>query len=606
MTKPLLVLALLFSIACLKVDVPKGEFACASGADCGTGMACVEGLCECEQTGFGGNDCSVVCPAGMTGPDCGRCRDRLADPAAGCQTCVANADGSANVECSCRAGFVASPDKRSCLDFDECAAPTNPCGTSTCVNNAGSFSCDCATGYLAAADGKSCVDIDECAAEANPCGAGSCTNSDGGYACTCPGGYVAREDSRACDDVDECAAAANPCGAGTCVNGAGSYSCTCPAGYRLNGNRKGCEEVDECAEAAPCGSGTCTNSPGSYSCACPSGYVRRSDGTACDDVDECASTPCGTAVCSNRPGTFSCTCPAGYALRADGKACEDVDECANGTRLCDINAACTNKPGSYDCTCNAGFIGDGRACRQRSAGELVTKNLAGVTLEFSYIPAGTFTMGSPASDAEARAVERPQHQVTLTRPFLLLRNEVTQAQYQAVVGSNPSYFTGDASRPVERVSWYDAVAFCTGLEQREGVPAGTYGLPTEAQWEYAARAGTTTPRYGNLDEIGWYSVNSGNTTRPVWQKRANAWQLYDMLGNVLEWTADWYGDYTSSAQTNPTGPASGSVRVVRGGSWGLDARYARAAGFRDFLGGNPGDRGFNNQGYGFRIRRLLP
>jgi formylglycine-generating enzyme required for sulfatase activity len=229
------------------------------------------------------------------------------------------------------------------------------------------------------------------------------------------------------------------------------------------------------------------------------------------------------------------------------------------------------------------------------------KTLAGQTFEFSCIAAGTFQMGTSGSGLD----ENPQHSVTLTKAFLLQRTETTQAQYQAVIGSNPSYFQGSsyadaAGRPVEQVSWTNAVAYCDKLSQLEGVATGTYGLPTEAQWEYAARAGTTGSTYGSLADIAWYWNNSGNTTHVVKGKQANAWNLYDMLGNVWEWTGDWHGNYPQSPVTDPTGAASGSDRVFRGGSWTFFAEYSRAA-VRNKL--YPGGTSSN---LGFRPRRSLP
>jgi formylglycine-generating enzyme required for sulfatase activity len=217
-----------------------------------------------------------------------------------------------------------------------------------------------------------------------------------------------------------------------------------------------------------------------------------------------------------------------------------------------------------------------------TSGALVTRTLAGVAFEFSYVSQGSYLRGSPDSDVEAFADEKPQHSVTLTKPFLILRNEVTQAQYLAVIGSNPSIFTGDTSRPVENVTWNEALEFCNRLSQLEGVSSGTYRLPTEAEWEYAARAGTTDPRYGALGEIGWYYGNSAGTTHPVRQKQPNAWTLFDMLGNVQEWTQDFLGEYTAGAQVDPTGPSTGSGRTRRGGNFNLLADRVRAAGVRDY------------------------
>jgi formylglycine-generating enzyme required for sulfatase activity len=222
-------------------------------------------------------------------------------------------------------------------------------------------------------------------------------------------------------------------------------------------------------------------------------------------------------------------------------------------------------------------------------------------IEMVRIEPGTFLMGSPDTDPEAYDWEKPQRQVTLTQPFLLAKTEVTQAQYLAVMGVNPSSLTGDPNRPVESVTWNQAVAFCDRLSEMNGVAHGTYGLPTEAQWEYAARAGTTTARYGELDSIAWSGANSGGTSHPVGQKLPNAWGLYDMLGNVWEWTSDWYGDYGAAPMTDPTGPASGPGRSARGGGWDLEGQFMRAM-VRGYV--DRDDVTFNI--LGFRPRRSLP
>jgi formylglycine-generating enzyme required for sulfatase activity len=162
--------------------------------------------------------------------------------------------------------------------------------------------------------------------------------------------------------------------------------------------------------------------------------------------------------------------------------------------------------------------------------------------------------------------------------FEMSATEITQAQYEAVMGTNPSYFKGE-NLPVERVSWNDAMEFCQKLSERTGQ---RYDLPTEAEWEYACRAGTTTKYYtGDSDNAlaraGWYVVNSGKTTHPGGQKEGNSFGLYDMHGNVWEWCRDWYGAYSSQSQSNPTGPGSGSFRVLRGGGLAIPADSCRAA-----------------------------
>ncbi len=214
----------------------------------------------------------------------------------------------------------------------------------------------------------------------------------------------------------------------------------------------------------------------------------------------------------------------------------------------------------------------------------------GVEMEFMPISAGSFQMGSNNGGSD----EKPVHQVTLTKPFWLAKTEVTQQQYQQIMGCNPSKFKegygwfkklGSEAwgNPVERVSWNDAVEFCrklTQLERQAGrLPEGfEYTLPTEAQWEYACRAGTTGDYAGSLDVMGWYSSNGGGKTHSVGSKQANAWGLYDMHGNVWEWCLDWYGDYPSgNVTTDPQGAGSGSDRVLRGGSWYCGASFCRSA-----------------------------
>jgi formylglycine-generating enzyme required for sulfatase activity len=224
------------------------------------------------------------------------------------------------------------------------------------------------------------------------------------------------------------------------------------------------------------------------------------------------------------------------------------------------------------------------------------------TNRWAWIAPGTFTMGSPASEQDRDSDEGPQTQVTITRGFWLGRYEVTQAEYQAVIGANPSYFTGDASRPVEQVSWNDATNYCGKLTEQERaagrLPAGwAYRLPTEAEWEYACRAGTTTrfswgddPGYSQLGNYAWYGANSGSQTHPVGQKQPNPWGLYDMPGNVWEWCWDWYrGSLPGGAVSDPRGPTSGSFRVFRGGCWGDYAQFCRSA-FR--YSDEPGDRSY--------------
>jgi formylglycine-generating enzyme required for sulfatase activity len=199
-------------------------------------------------------------------------------------------------------------------------------------------------------------------------------------------------------------------------------------------------------------------------------------------------------------------------------------------------------------------------------------------MELKLIPAGKFTMGQVGGDSD----ETP-HEVMLTKPYYIGVHEVTNAQWQRVMGSVPSNWN-DADRPVENVSWEDAVKFCKKLSAlaEERVAGREYRLPTEAEWEHACRAGSTTKYcFGDgesqLRDYGWFDGNSGSQTHPVGQKKANAWGLFDMHGNVWEWCSDWHGDYGKNVVTDPQGPSGGSGRVVRGGCWVSTAGYCRSA-----------------------------
>jgi formylglycine-generating enzyme required for sulfatase activity len=218
-------------------------------------------------------------------------------------------------------------------------------------------------------------------------------------------------------------------------------------------------------------------------------------------------------------------------------------------------------------------------------------------VECAWCPPGQFMMGSLSSEPD-RGSSEVQHEVVLTRGFFLGETECTQGQWEAVMGGNPSGFKG-TERPVERVSWEEAVEYCrklTAKQRAEGIlPSGwEWRLPTETEWEYAARAETTGARYGELDAIGWHGGNSGSQTHPVKQKAANAWGLYDMIGNVWEWCSDWHGDYPTGSVTDPTGPNSGSRRVNRGGGWRTVAGNARST----YRGRD--DPGIRRGGLGFR------
>jgi len=275
-------------------------------------------------------------------------------------------------------------------------------------------------------------------------------------------------------------------------------------------------------------------------------------------------------------------------------------------------------------TAGKGVVGTLKA---REGGTMYTNTIG---MDFSLIPAGSFVMGSPdgTGDGTGNPPRRPvwpretgqyspelQHIVSLSTPFYMQTTEVTQEQWAAVMGSNPSSFdTCGTDCPVENVSWHDAQNFLDALNAREGrtncdtTPNTCYSLPTESQWEYAARGGTITAFYNgdithqlcapldlNLDKIGWYCGNAVSTPHPVAGKAPNNWGLFDMSGNVFEWCEDIYDDYPDGPESDPTGGTTGSGRVIRGGSWSDYASYTRSAYRGDYL---PGYR----YGYlGFRV-----
>ena len=215
-------------------------------------------------------------------------------------------------------------------------------------------------------------------------------------------------------------------------------------------------------------------------------------------------------------------------------------------------------------------------------------------MEFVKVPAGSFVMGSP-EDEEGRDSDERQREVRISQGFWLGKYEVTQGEWEAVMGTNPSEFAECGARcPVEEVSWDDVQEFIRRLNERESGSGYAYRLPTEAEWEYAARAGTAGARHGELDEIAWWAWNSGWTTHPVGEKRANAWGLHDMLGNVWEWTADWYRSYPGARYEFDY---TGSHRVDRGGGWFSYARLVRSASRASYP---PGAR---RDSIGFRLVR---
>ena len=225
--------------------------------------------------------------------------------------------------------------------------------------------------------------------------------------------------------------------------------------------------------------------------------------------------------------------------------------------------------------------GQGQTDTAKTVPQPATQNrivqVGNVQFEMVHVEGGTFRMGATKEQGDARNNERPVHPVTLSS-YLIGKHEVTQALWEEVMRSNPGYIERE-DYPVGWVSWNDCQEFIEKLNARTGMK---FRLPTEAEWEYAARGGNKSKGYkyagsDNLDEVGWYDENSGCHTHPVGEKKPNELGLYDMSGNVFEWCWDWYGKYSSEAQTNPTGPQSGGYRVLRGGSGWFNARRCRVS-----------------------------
>ena len=284
-------------------------------------------------------------------------------------------------------------------------------------------------------------------------------------------------------------------------------------------------------------------------------------------------------------GAFSTSATAGVGdVNADGSVnVSDVTALVNqiigsgsySAQACDVNG--DGEVNVSDVTALVNLIING-------GGESEFKNrtftVNGVSFEMIAVEGGTFTMGATSEQgSDAYDDEKPAHQVTLSS-YYIGKTEVTQELWQAVMGSNPSKFSG-TNLPVEKVSWEDCQSFVIKLNELTGK---NFRLPTEAEWEYAARGGNKSNGFkfsggNNIAEVAWYSENGNKISHPVATKAPNELGIYDMSGNIWEWCSDWYSSsyYTSSSQTNPTGPNSGSYRVYRGGSWSGNDRYCRVS-----------------------------
>ena len=269
-----------------------------------------------------------------------------------------------------------------------------------------------------------------------------------------------------------------------------------------------------------------------------------------------------------------------------------------------LTVACVEQSHTIALTADEAQARQAATAQQLEAPVELTNSLG---MKLVLIPAGSFTMGSPRHERGRRDVER-QHAVALTKSFYLGATEVTQGQWRQLMDDNPSFFEGD-DLPVETITWEQAVEFCRRLSAAE---QHRYRLPTEAEWEYACRAGTVTPFWtgatigsdqANFDARKTYGDGVAGeyreATTPVGSFPPNAWGLYDMHGNVWEWCADWHGDYPRGAVNDPQGPATGTTRIVRGGCWINDPGVCRSANRGDTV---PVSWNFH---FGFRVVREL-
>jgi formylglycine-generating enzyme required for sulfatase activity len=234
---------------------------------------------------------------------------------------------------------------------------------------------------------------------------------------------------------------------------------------------------------------------------------------------------------------------------------------------------------------------------------LVIPGPENVKLTIKKIPAGSFVMGAPGEVKDSRRNEGPIHDVKISKPFYIGIYEVTQGQWEAVMGTNPSKFNGKPNHPVEKISWNNIQEF---LEKMNSMGIGTFRLPTEAEWEYACRAGSKTrfywgddPGYININDYAWYEGNSEGKTHVVGEKKPNEWGLYDMSGNVHEWCQDWYEKYSNAKLADPKGPNQRKHIVYRGGAWNELPSYCRSTN-RCYI--QPGIKGLYPN-LGFRLVR---
>ncbi len=442
-------------------------------------------------------------------------------------------------------------------------------------------------------------------------------------------------------------------GNGHCVVGADGPICVCDDGFTLQDDV--CKESpmdDPCKDVVCEGNGACEVVGGETAvCKCRPGY--HSEGAKCVKDDEEPEAPCEGVTCGghgscvvNDSGAAVCVCYDGYRLEGDD-CVEIIDPCSGIT--CSGHGTCeVDDSGAASCNCDTGYTRYGNFCLKFNDCEISSNCSDGWCL----ISTCTFQMGSPDEEQCRDGDEGPVHSATISREFYMQQTEVTQGEWSALIGNNPSQFSdcGD-NCPVEMVNWYDAVYYANQLSTDEGFEScytisgetgtpGTrnysatvtfkgldckgYRLPTEAEWEFAARAGTTTtywvgdnvaggegsvcgypdPPGISLPEVAWYGYNSSGTTHPTAEKLANPFGLYDVYGNVSEWTNDWYSafyyDDCSGGCTDPMGPPTGGRRVNRGGSWQSGTIWLRSAARWN------GDPKECSDQRGFRLARTAP
>ncbi|MEC8024082.1 MAG: SUMF1/EgtB/PvdO family nonheme iron enzyme, partial [Myxococcota bacterium] len=510
---------------------------------------------------WGGMACDV-CPANYMGDSCDRCSNGWTG--ALCNICGSNYEGAACDSCS--NGWTGT----SC---DECPANYTGADCNTCAGEWSGTMCDeCPANYTGAAcdmcsNGWTGTSCDVCPVNFTGAACDMCAGEWSGPLCDlCPANYTG-ESCDTCsngwmgESCDECPANYTGTSCDTCSNGWTGVMCdVCPPNYTG-------AACDTCA----------SNFAGPECGECSNGWV----GIACD---ECPPNYTGAAcdMCAGEWSGAACDeCPPNYT----GATC---DTCSNGWTGATCDECPSNYIGAACDTCANGWAGD-------------TCSIPADYTGFIGIASGSFTMGCTASQSLCDFDESP-HEVTLTRAFWLSETEVTQSEYETLVGSNPSGFIGCGDCPVETVNWFETLAYANALSLSQGLApcfdiSGStvtvlstsgnpydcegYRLPTEAEWEYAARAGTNVLYAGSDDVelVGWYTANSDKQTHPVATKAPNAWGIYDMSGNISEWCWDWHLSdyYTDSPSADPVGPTDSPVRVARGGSWIYDASYLRVS-----------------------------